>query len=138
MALKKNKKLKVKVGKNKNSSSNKPQVGKSIKSVGKSVYQAAKTYAPDLVSLSENLGVGKAVSNLKTKMGKGSTGKKRRKGKIPKQVKRWASRIVSRRKQEEKLVKELFGAGGGKVVKAPKKGSAGVITREEALRSLRN
>src|SRR3990167_10284151 len=62
---------------------------------------------------------------------------KRRKGKIPKSVRKWASRIVSRRKQEEKLVKKLFGTGGGKVIKAVKKGSPGFITQEERLAALR-
>lgn len=61
---------------------------------------------------------------------------KRFKGKIPKAVRRWATRIVSRRKQEEKLIKKLFGSGGGKVVKTTKFGSRGVITRLEAQKAL--
>jgi hypothetical protein len=64
---------------------------------------------------------------------------KRRRGKVPKSVRKWASKIVSRRNQEEKIVKDLFGTSGGKVIKAPKKSaSAGFISRSEAERALRN
>lgn len=72
-------------------------------------------------------------------IGKRTDGKKRRRGKVPKTVRKWATKITSRRKQEEKIVKELFGAGGGKIVKAPKKNSSnGNISRSEALSALRD
>ena len=75
-----------------------------------------------------------------SKKGKG-TGKRHRKGVVPKTVRKWASKITRRRKQEEKIVKKLFGAEGGKIVKKPKasrfSGSAGVITKAEALEALR-
>lgn len=68
-------------------------------------------------------------------------GGRRRKGVVPKTVRKWASKITRRRKQEEKIVKKLFGAEGGKIVKKAKPsryGSAGVITKAEALQALRS
>ena len=71
----------------------------------------------------------------------GGTGRRHRKGVVPKTVRKWASKITRRRKQEEKIVKKLFGAEGGKIVKKPKASrygmSPGSITKAEALDALR-
>lgn len=71
---------------------------------------------------------------------KGGGGGRRRRGVVPKTVRKWAGKITRRRKQEEKIVKKLFGAEGGKIVKKAKPsrfGSSGVITKAEALKALR-
>lgn len=86
---------------------------------------------------------GSTLSDIKAgyKSGsKGVGGRRRRKGVVPKTVKKWASKITRRRKQEEKIVKKLFGAEGGKIVKKPKVsryGSPGVITRQEMNEAIR-
>ena len=71
----------------------------------------------------------------------GGSGRRHRKGVVPKTVRKWASKITRRRKQEEKIVKKLFGAEGGKIVKKPKASrygmSPGSITKAEALDALR-
>lgn len=67
-------------------------------------------------------------------------GKKRRRGVVPKTVRKWSNRMTRRRKQEEKIVKKLFGAEGGKIVKKPKisrYGSPGVITQQEVREAMR-
>ena len=71
---------------------------------------------------------------------KGGAGGRHRRGVVPKTVRKWAGKITRRRKQEEKIVKKLFGADGGKIVKKPKAsryGSPGVITKAEALAALK-
>ena len=89
---------------------------------------------------------GSTLSDIKGDYGasskkSGGTGRRHRKGVVPKTVRKWASKITRRRKQEEKIVKKLFGAEGGKIVKKPKTSrygaSAGVITKAEALDALR-
>lgn len=89
--------------------------------------------------------VEKAAEKLGVRGGAGFIGKrkttkgKHRKGKVPKTVKKWAHRITNRRKQEEKIIKDLFGNDGGKVIKKPKKTySSGVITQAEAIKALRS
>lgn len=88
--------------------------------------------------------VEKAAEKLGVRGGAGFIGKrknskgKHRKGKVPKTVKKWAHKITNRRKQEEKIIKDLFGADGGKIIKKPKKQSSlGVITQDEAIKALR-
>ena len=86
---------------------------------------------------------GSTVADIKADLGgsKKRVGGRRRKGVVPKTVRKWASKITRRRKQEEKIVKKLFGAEGGKIVKKAKPsryGSAGVITKAEALQALRS
>lgn len=84
-------------------------------------------------------GAAKIYSDFKKrKKDKSEKSGKRRRGKVPKTVKKWASRFISRRKQEEKIVKGIFGTDGGKVIKKAKKASSsGVITQQEALAALR-
>lgn len=62
---------------------------------------------------------------------------KRKKGKIPKGVRRWLSRTLSRRKAEEKAVRKLLKISNfGKVSRRGVGSSKGVITRQEALAAL--
>ena len=89
--------------------------------------------------------VEKAAEKLGVRGGAGFIGKrgtksgKRRRGSVPKTVRRWASKMASRRKTEENIVRKLFGTGGGKIIKAPKRafGGRGVITAAEAREALR-
>lgn len=128
------------------SKAKKPRAGKSVgkaPKMGKAARRAGgkallKAGARAVPGLGTAMAAGDAVSALRGSRTPKQIGfGKRRKGKIPKAVRKWASRIVSRRKQEEKLVRKLFGTGGGKVIKAQKKGSPGVITQEERLAALR-
>lgn len=81
-------------------------------------------------NLVETYTAGKSAT--KTNITQSTTTKHHRKGKVPKTVKKWARKIVTRRKAEEKIVKDLFGAGGGKIIKkAKERGSIGVITPQE-------
>lgn len=113
----------------------KPKKGGSVKgalkSVGGIINRGIETYTGSSVS-----GV---VSDFKK--GKGGTpGRKRRRGVVPKVVRKWSSKMASRRKQEEKIVKKLFGSDGGKILKKPKVsrgGSPGFITAAEAREAMR-
>lgn len=88
---------------------------------------------------------GSSSSSIKQAFKSGSgkaagSGRRHRKGVVPKTVRKWAGKITRRRKSEEKIIKKLFGADGGKIVKKPKSsryGTPGVITRAEALEAMR-
>lgn len=130
---------------------------KKILQKGKPIIAAAKKFAPAIKAGAKVAGLvgtvvtaGTLIERTAEKLGvRGGAGfigknpkdtkKKRRRGKVPKTVRKWATRITGRRKQEERIVKDLFGAGGGKVIKAPKKtSSSGSISRAEALSALRD
>lgn len=82
-------------------------------------------------------GLKKNLPGMKKKEG----GKKRRRGVVPKIVKRWATRYASKRKQAEKVIKKVFGSDGSKITgarKVRKYGtSPGIITAAEAREAMR-
>lgn len=120
----------------------KPAAGSKVKGVVSAVSKAADRligeYAGSSVSqVVSDFKTGSAVSSKSVKV----SGRHRRKGVVPKTVRKWSSRITRRRKQEEKVIKKLFGNDGGKIIKKPKMskyGSSGVITKAEALQALRS
>lgn len=78
------------------------------------------------------------VALLKRLKGAKATGFRRRRGKVPKAVKKWITRTTSRRKQEEKAMrKALRIAGVSRTSGARMRGTRGVITKGEALAALR-
>lgn len=95
------------------------------------------SYQSKTISGLSNAYLGSDITDFGGKKGgKGGFGK-HRKGKIPKSVRKWAKRITTRRKQEEKLIKALFGAEGGKILKKRViKSSPGYITAEERFKAL--
>ena len=135
--LKKGGSVKKKTVSVKSSKSAKPAKGAKVKGVVKAV--------GGIIDRAVGAYTGSSVSNVVSdfKGGKTTTkgtGKKHRHGVVPKTVRKWASKITRRRKQEEKVVKKLFGADGGKIVKKAKVsryGSPGVITRAEAMEAMR-
>jgi hypothetical protein len=126
----------------------KKRVLSTIKSKASTLASTSKAYASktigglsekyigsDVTSGLPSVQAGKPTSTTISASSTGK-GKHRRKGKVPKTVKKWAHRIVSRRKQEEKIVKALFGNDGGKLIKKAKKGSVGIITPQERAYAL--
>jgi len=149
MALKK-KKLKkgakvssVKTKKSSKISKSSTKASKKVKPAKGGKVKGAVTAVGGILDRAMGAYTGSTVSEIKadfsgsSKKAKG-TGRHRR-GVVPKTVRKWAGKITRRRKQEEKIVKKLFGAEGGKIVKKPKSryGSPGVITRAEAMEAMR-
>ena len=117
----------------------KPAKGASVKRAATAAISGAsnKWLGFDIVDVGQTaMGMTKGSSAAPKE--KSSSGKKRRRGKVPKTVRKWATKFISRRKTEEKIVKGIFGADGGKVIKKPKATkSYGVITQQEAMNALR-
>lgn len=67
--------------------------------------------------------------------------RKRRRGVVPKTVKKWASRYARKRKQTEKVIKNVFGSDGSKLLGSRRRrsygGSPGVITSAEVREAMR-
>ena len=64
-------------------------------------------------------------------------GGKRRRSSVPKTVRKWVSKTVRKRKQQEKIMRKLVRISGVGRMMNKRSGSRGVITRSEALRALR-
>lgn len=91
------------------------------------------------VDVGEVIGAAKQ-SNLPVSMGGNRSGKRRR-GVIPKRVRKWLGKTVRRRKAEERAMRKMLKIkGASRVVRQSRYsdyGSPGVITRSEALRDLK-
>ena len=115
----------------------KTKAGKAKPSVGSKV----KTSLLGITDRAIETYTGSSVSGVvKEFKGTKGTGKKRRRGTVPKTVRKWIGKITRRRKNEEKQIKKLVGSDGGKVIRRPKKSygfSPGVITRSEAMEAMR-
>lgn len=146
MALKKAKKKSVKKGAKVSSvkTTTKVKATKTKPAKGGKVKGALKSVG-GVLDRAMGAYTGSTLGDLKADYKKGAKrislgGKRRKKGVVPKTVRKWASKITKRRKQEEKIVKKLFGAEGGKIMKKAKTsryGTPGVISRAEAMEAMR-
>lgn len=110
----------------------------------KNVVQSKIAQAADIAMGANAYGVsvGDVVGLVKGKKGsKAAGGKKRRRGVVPKVVKKWASRYARKRKQTEKVVRNVFGSDGSKLLGPRRKrsygGSPGFITQAEVREAMR-
>lgn len=108
--------------------------GKTQKVVNK-VVSGIDKMAGSIMGISPSSVPGTPMSMFRSK-----GGKRHRRGVVPKTVKKWATRYARKRKQAEKVIKNVFGSDGSKLLGPRKKksyGSPGVITRAELSEAMR-
>lgn len=118
------------------------------KSTGQKLKQAGGAIIRDVAdaysggAFTDVMNILKPGSSVKNAAPKSKTGKKKhRRGVVPKTVKKWATRYARKRKQTDKVIKNIFGADGSKLIGQRKRrsfgGSPGVITSAEAREAMR-
>ena len=118
--------------------------------IGKRLLRGAKIAATTITPQGRALAVGGAiVGKVKEKLAARAATKaqaqamgipfRRRKGLVPKSVRKYVNKLTRRRKAENKILNKLFSRSGvGKVFKARSPmTSEGIITRAEARRALK-
>ncbi len=119
--------------------------GKRAAGVAKAAMSVAGTFVPAPVRVAATVGravVGKVQAVRAARAGKAAPARfgRRRRGIVPKTVKKWVGKMVRRRKQETKVLNKLMSASGAKRMFGgfgSRRGSKGVITKGEALAALR-
>ena len=106
---------------------------------GKKVGKAILNVADRAIETYTGSSVSGFVSEVRGK--KSGGGIRRRRGTVPKTVRKWIGKISRRRKQEEKQIRKLIGSDGGKVIRRPRKAkfgySPGVVTKSEFMEAMR-
>ena len=106
---------------------------------GKKAGKALLNIADRAIETYTGSSVSGVISEVRGKRGGG--GVRRRRGTVPKTVRKWIGKITRRRKNEEKQIRKLVGSDGGKVVRRPRKAkygySPGVVTKSEFMEAMR-
>lgn len=104
---------------------------------GRAIIGVAKRH-PLLATAGLAIGGIAAIKGIRALRARGQAGMRRRKGIVPKTVKKYVARMVRKRKQENKIIRKLISSSGaGRLFTPRAASSSGVITRAEASRALK-